>query len=65
VQDGAARTKMSGLYREKLLEEVQGWGIVYQVGTEGCWEDLEAISALMYGTKYPSLLLIINEYRVI
>jgi hypothetical protein len=56
---------MSGLYREKLLEEVQGWGIVYQVGTEGCWEDLEAISALMYGTKYPSLLLIINEYRVI
>ena len=35
-------TKMSGLYREE-----QPRGKVCQVGTEGCWENLEARSALV------------------
>ena len=48
--------KMSGLYREEPLGEGQprSWagefrvgGRVCQVGTEGCWENLEARSVLM------------------
>jgi hypothetical protein len=47
-------TKMSGLYREELLGEGQPstWtrkfkvgGRACQVGTEGCWEKLEARSS--------------------
>ena len=51
---------MSGLYREEPLggraAQLLGWkvrgeggggGRVSQVGTEGCWEDLEARSALL------------------
>ena len=50
------KTKMSGLYREEPLGEGQPspWagkfrvgGRVCQVGTEGCWENLEARSALI------------------
>lgn len=33
-------TKTSGLYMEKPLEQ--------EVGIEGCWENLEVSSALMY-----------------
>ena len=49
-------TKMSGLYREEPLGEGQPspWagkfrvgGRVCQVGTEGCWENLEARSDLI------------------
>ena len=47
---------MPGLYREEPLEEEQPrpWagkfrvgGRVCQVGTEGCWENLEARSAFL------------------
>lgn len=53
-------TKMSGFYREKPLGEGQPspWagkfrvgGRVCHVGTEGCWEILEARSALL-NVKY-------------
>ena len=53
---GSGVTKMSGLYREEPLGEGQPspWagkfrvgGRVCQVGTEGCWENLEARSALV------------------
>ena len=53
------KTKMSGLYREEALVEGQPspWagkfrvgGRVCQVGTERCWENLQARSALMCKT---------------
>ena len=49
-------TKMSGLYREEPLKEgppslwarkFRVGGGVYQVRTEGCWENLEARPALV------------------
>jgi len=55
-------TKMSGLCREEPLGEGQPrlWvgkfrvgGGVCQVGTEGCWESLEARSALICKTRTP------------
>lgn len=45
---------MSELYREEPLKEepalgweVQSWGRICQIRTEGCWEYLEARSALI------------------
>ena len=52
-------TKVSGLYKEEpggqrrwegnqvLGRKVQGWGRVCQVGTEECWENLEARPTLI------------------
>ena len=41
-------TKMSGLYREEPVSwNIRVGGRVFQVRTEGCWENLEARSALM------------------
>ena len=73
------KIKMSGLQREEAPRKGQPspwagkfWvkGRVNQVGTEGCWENLEARSALICKictsvpgskTKHPSVSLIINE----
>lgn len=43
------RTKMSGLYSEKLQgrEPAQALDWKLQEGTEGCWENLEAMSTLV------------------
>ena len=51
------QTKVSGLYREKPLRERQPRPLAgkfkigaktCQIGTEGCWENLEAKSALIH-----------------
>ena len=79
--EGERTCKMSRLYREEPLGEGQpsSWvekfkvvGRVCQVGTEGCWENLEARSAVLCKictlvsvpgsrTKHLSLLLLIKE----